>query len=238
MKLQRSLFYGCLVFISMIYLLALNYVRSDSLYFIILFITHFIFILNYIPYSIKNRKEYISQSLALVLFMIIPILFRKELGWLDFLIISLYLFDLGMILAKLFSKKIHLNKIIKKYIFLFIPFILTFIIPLCFIAPVNKTVRIDGYVFISSQEPPITLLFIFLLSIYLSTTIFLSDKSNMFHLTLAVLYTLILVVPFFIQLFPSYNYIYIQLINSLTIFISYIVITIYERYHLKFIHSY
>ena len=229
MKFHRSLFYGCLVIISIVYLLTLNYVRTDSLYIFILFITHFIFTINYMSYSINDMKECVIQSLTLIFLMIIPLLFHSDPGWYDYLVMSLYLSDLAMILGKLIDSKIKASSGIRKSIFFFIPLIATFIIPLCFIELEYKIVNIDGMVLRLSKEPPITLLFIFLLSLYLSMIIFLSNKNSSTNLALAIFYILILAILFFINIFPPYIYISIQLINSLTILISYTILSFREK---------
>lgn len=234
MKIYRSLFYGSLFSILVIYLVLLNIVRTDSLYFILLYITNFIFLINYISYSIKNIKEYIIQLLILLCLIIIPFLLKTEFGFYPFLVTSLYLFDLGIVLGKLIISRFNISNKIKKTIFFFLPLSAVFIIPLCFIMPQRKIVTIDGIVFHLTQQPPIALLFIFLLSLYLSFIIFLSDEfTTITNFVLSVIYILIAFILLFSPIFPPYIYISIQLLNISSILIAYTVISLYKRNKLK-----
>ena len=240
MKLQKAILYGCLFLISIVYIFSLNFVRPDGLYFYLLLIINFVFVINYLSYSIQDMKGYIYQLLTVIILMAIPFSFHGVVfGSYPFAVNALYLFDLGMIFGRLIGESIHIDNHIKKSLFIAFPIIVLFIIPLFYMKSEDIIMTSEGIVRHFSVEPPTTLFFIFLLSLYACSIVFLSDRHSKINLILSILYILVIIVLVYVNvstqfsLFPPQINIEMQLMNSLILLIAYSIMSLYGRHKLK-----
>lgn len=172
-------------------------------------------------------KEHYVRLLVLIALILITICSKNYLGIYS-TILSVYLFDLGFLLVKIFFEKIHFQQSIGKYLFAVVPLALVFRLPTYINGENLIIVNVEDYMYVMIFDSHLQWFLNFLLAVYLGTIIILSDRTSTFNLIASIIYLVILMIwpkVIFTRGLNGYNLV----MNVFAIFISYICMNCYYR---------
>ena len=199
MKIHRNLFYVCLTGIMIFYIMNLMdtmelfHFRFGLIALWGCFITNFILIINILTDSKVSLKELFIRLITMIIFLIITV-FLKHYMSIYSTVLNIYLFDLGLLLAKIICKKIHLNMHISKYLFFALPLALIFRLPTYLNGENLIRVSAQETIFIVPFDTHLQLLLNVGLSVYLGIIITLSHKTSIYNLLACIIYLVIILI--------------------------------------------
>ncbi len=172
-------------------------------------------------------KEHYVRLLVLIALILMTICSKNYLGIYS-TILSVYLFDLGFLLVKIFFEKIHFQQSIGKYLFAVVPLALVFRLPTYINGENVMLVSSDGYMYAIIFDTYLQWFLNVLLAVYLGTIIILSDRTSTFNLIASIIYLVILLI--WPKVIATHGLNGSNLVmNSFAFLISYILIYFYNR---------